>query len=156
SVHGCHPQLLRAVMEINRDQRLHAVRLVREALGELRGAAGGLLGLAFKPGTDAMRDAPAGEVAGLLGHGGARGRGYDPAAGAQAARLLRGVELRADPYDLAEGADALILVTEWNEFKQLDLGRLRRGMRRPVLIDGRNLYDPAAMAAAGFDYRSIG
>jgi UDPglucose 6-dehydrogenase len=156
AAHGCHPQLLRAVIEINRDQRLHVVRLAKEALGGLRGATVGLLGLAFKPNTDDMRDAPSREIVELLQHEGALVRACDPAATAQAARLLPGVALCPDPYATADEADALILVTEWNEFKQLDLGRLRRAMRRPVLIDGRNLYDPAAMAAAGFEYRSIG
>jgi UDPglucose 6-dehydrogenase len=156
SIHGCHPQLLRAVIEINRDQRIHVVRQAKEALGDLRGATVGLLGLAFKPNTDDMRDAPSREIVELLQHEGARLRACDPAATEHAARLLPGVELCADPYATADGADALILITEWNEFKQLDLVRLRRALRRPILIDGRNLYDPAAMAAAGFDYRSIG
>src|SRR6185436_4543971 len=126
------------------------------ALGGLRGATVGLLGLAFKPNTDDMRDAPSCELVELLQHEGARLRACDPAATEHAARLLPGVELCADPYQTAADADALILVTEWNEFKQLDLDRLRRAMRRPIMIDGRNFYDPAAMAAAGFDYRSIG
>jgi UDPglucose 6-dehydrogenase len=156
SIHGCHPQLLRAVIEINRDQRIHVVRQAREALGDLRGATIGLLGLAFKPNTDDMRDAPSCEIVELLQHEGARIRAYDPAAGAQAARLLPDVELCPDPYATAADADALLLVTEWNEFKQIDLARLRRAMRRPVFIDGRNLYDPAVMAAAGLEYRSIG
>jgi UDPglucose 6-dehydrogenase len=156
SIHGCHPQLLRAVIEINRDQRIHVVRQAREALGDLRGATIGLLGLAFKPNTDDMRDAPSVEIVELLQHEGARIRAFDPAAGEHAARLLPAVELCSDPYKTADEADALILVTEWNEFKQLDLRRLRRAMRRPVFIDGRNLYDPGAMAAAGLDYRPIG
>ena len=156
SIHGCHPQLLRAVIEINRDQRIHVVRQAREALGELRGATIGLLGLAFKPNTDDMRDAPSCEIVELLQHEGARVRACDPAAGRHAARLLPAVELCADPYETAAEADALLLVTEWNEFKQLDLGRLRRAMRRPVFIDGRNLYDPETMASAGLEYYAIG
>ncbi len=156
SIHGCHPQLLRAVIEINRDQRIHVVRQAREALGDLRGATVGLLGLAFKPNTDDMRDAPSCEIVELLQHEGARLRACDPAATEHATRLLPGVDLCADPYATAREADALILVTEWSEFKQIDLPRLRRAMRRTVFIDGRNLYDPAAMAAAGLDYHSIG
>jgi UDPglucose 6-dehydrogenase len=156
SIHGCHPQLLRAVIEINRDQRIHVVRQAREALGDLRGATIGLLGLAFKPNTDDMRDAPSCEIVELLQHEGANIRACDPAAGQHAERLLPGIELCKDPYQTADEADALILVTEWNEFKQLDLKRLRRAMRRPVFIDGRNLYDADAMAAAGLEYRSIG
>lgn len=156
SIHGCHPQLLRAVIEINRDQRIHIVRVAREALGDLRGARIGLLGLAFKPNTDDMRDAPSIEIVELLQHEGAEVRAYDPAAMAHAERLVPGVERARDPYDAAADADALILVTEWNEFKQLNLDRIRRAMRRPVFIDGRNVYDPEAMSAAGLDYRSIG
>jgi UDPglucose 6-dehydrogenase len=156
ATNGAHPQLLRAVVEINKDQRLHVVRLVREALGGLRGARVGLLGLAFKPNTDDMRDAPSLEIVELLQHEGAEVRAFDPAAMGHADRLVPGVTACRDPYEAAEDADALLLVTEWNEFKQLDLTRLRRNMRRPVFVDGRNLYDPEAMAAAGFEYRAIG
>jgi UDPglucose 6-dehydrogenase len=156
SIHGCHPQLLRAVIEINRDQRIHVVRLARETLGNLRGTEIALLGLSFKPNTDDMRDAPSLEIVELLQHEGARVRGFDPAAADNARRLLPGIELCRDAYEAADGADALILVTEWNEFKQIDLGRLRRAMRRPIVIDGRNLWDPEVMAEAGFEYRAIG
>ena len=156
SIHGCHPQLLRAVIEINRDQRIHAVRLVREALGNLRGARIGLLGLSFKPNTDDMRDAPSLEIIELLQHEGAEVRAFDPAAMRHAERIVPTVTLCRDAYEVADGADALILITEWNEFKQIDFQRVRRAMRRPVFIDGRNLYDPEAMTNAGFTYRSIG
>jgi UDPglucose 6-dehydrogenase len=156
STNGAHPQLLRAVVEINRDQRIHHVRLAREALGTLRGARVALLGLAFKPGTDDMRDAPSLEVVELLQHEGAEVRAFDPAAMRHAGRLAPAVRLCRDAYEAADGADALMVVTEWNEFKQLDLDRLRRAMRRPVVIDGRNLYDPDTMTDAGFDYRTIG
>jgi UDPglucose 6-dehydrogenase len=156
SIHGCHPQMLRAVIEINRDQRIHAVRLTRDVLGTLRGARIGLLGLAFKPNTDDMRDAPSLEIVELLRHEGAIVQAFDPASMGHAERLVPDVRLCRDPYQTAEDADALILVTEWNEFKQLDLPRLRRVMRRPVLVDGRNLYDPETMIEAGFEYRPIG
>ncbi|TAK24694.1 MAG: UDP-glucose/GDP-mannose dehydrogenase family protein [Chloroflexota bacterium] len=156
SLHGAHPQLLRAVIEINRDQRIHAVRLVREAVGDLRGATIGLLGLSFKPNTDDMRDAPSLEIVDLLENEGAHVQAFDPAASTRAKALLPRVGLCSDPYAVGRNADAIILVTEWNEFKQIDLRRLGAGMKRRVLIDGRNLYDSAAARAAGFDYHAIG
>jgi UDPglucose 6-dehydrogenase len=156
SMNGAHPQLLRAVAEINRDQRIQVVRMVREALGDLRGKKIALLGLAFKPNTDDMRDAPSAEIVELLDHEGATVRAYDPAASEKAAKALPAVTLCKDAYEAVHDVDAAILVTEWNEFKQLDLPKLRQAMKRPVLIDGRNLYDPAVMVAAGFEYRGIG
>jgi UDPglucose 6-dehydrogenase len=156
SMNGAHPQLLRAVAEINRDQRIHVVRMVREAVGDLRGKTVAMLGLSFKPNTDDMRDAPSAEIVELLEHEGATVRAYDPAAAEKAKRVLPSITLCKDAYEAVYQADAAILVTEWNEFKQLDLPKLRRAMRGRVLVDGRNLYDPAAMTAAGFDYRAIG
>ena len=156
SIHGCHPQLLRAVMEINRDQRRVVIQRVREALGSLEGAVVAVLGLSFKPDTDDMRDAPALEVIHLLQAEGARVKAYDPAAMASAERRLRGVTLCRSAYEAAEGADALIVATEWNEFKHLDKPRVLRLMRRPVVVDGRNLYDPEEMRRLGFVYSGIG
>ena len=153
---GRHPQLLRTVMEINDDRRRLLVDKVRELLGELRGACIGLLGLTFKPNTDDLRDAPALEVARRLLAEGARLRAYDPVGMPGAAVLMPALEMAADPYALAEGADALVLCTEWNEFKQLDLPRLASAMRRAILVDGRNVYTPATAAAAGFRYCGFG
>jgi UDPglucose 6-dehydrogenase len=116
----------------------------------------GLMGLSFKPNTDDMREAPALEVAALLLEAGAKLRAYDPVAMPRASELLPEVEMAATPYQLAEGADALVVCTEWNEFKQLDFERVRASMRQPVLIDGRNLYEPAEMVRLGFRYRGIG
>ena len=156
-VHGCHPQLLRAVMEINRDQRRRVIRVLRELLGgSLQDKIVGLLGLAFKPNTDDMREAPSVELAHLLYNEGAVVRGYDPVAMPVAAKILPRLILAENPYDLATGADALIVVTEWNEFKHLDLERIKSLMRRPVLVDGRNIYDPPTLRKMGFVYRGIG
>jgi UDPglucose 6-dehydrogenase len=116
----------------------------------------GLLGLGFKPNTDDLREAPSIDIAKDLLKKGAIVRAYDPAAGAAARKLLPELDLRKSPYALARGADALVVVTEWNEFRLLDLARLRRAMRRPVLVDGRNIYDPAEMHELGFVYRGIG
>lgn len=156
SIHGCHPQLLRAVMEINRDVRRAFLQKLRGALGGLDGKVVGVLGLAFKPNTDDLREAPALELIHLLRQEGAAVRAYDPAAGERARGVLSGVYLGADAYDVASGCDALALVTEWNEFKELDLGAIRRRMRRPILIDGRNIYDPAELRALGFHYIAMG
>lgn len=154
---GRHPHLLHAVMDINADQRQAPVRKLREIFAEdLKGKVIGLLGLAFKPNTDDMRDAPSIDIVHSLLRAGAKVRAYDPVAMPGASALLPDVEMMPDPYALAEGADALILVTEWNEFKHLDLARIKTALCAPVLIDGRNIYDPQTMAALGFIYRGIG
>jgi UDPglucose 6-dehydrogenase len=156
SVHGRHPQLLHAVMEINDFQRRAVILKLRELLGDLDGKVIGLLGLAFKANTDDMREAPSVEIAGRLMHEGARVKAYDPAAMRNAARVLDGVQLAEDAYDLATGCDAVVVVTDWNEFKQLDMARLRDAMHQPILVDGRNIYDPPQMHQLGFTYRGIG
>jgi UDPglucose 6-dehydrogenase len=153
---GRHPQLLHAVMEINDDRRPMAVKRLREMLGDLNGKKIGLLGLSFKPNTDDMRDAPAVSIANSLMSKGACVRAYDPVAIEAALPMMPDVEMMSDPYTMAEGCDALMVVTEWNEFKQLDLERIRGLMRTPVIFDGRNLYDPAVMARLGFVYRGVG
>ena len=153
---GRHPQLLNAVMEINSDRRDMAVTRIRELMGDLRGKVIGLLGLSFKPNTDDMRDAPSITIAQALQAEGALVRAYDPVAMEVAQPLLPGVTMMPDPYTLAEGCDALVVMTEWNEFKQLDRARVRGLMRSPVLFDGRNIYEPDDMAWLGFTYRGVG
>jgi UDPglucose 6-dehydrogenase len=156
NVQGRHPQLLQAVMDINHDQRRLIVDKTREMLGELDGKLVGLFGLAFKPNTDDMRDAPAIEIAQLLQIGGATVQGYDPVAMVVAGRHMPGVRLCEDPYEAATGVDAVIICTEWNEFKQLNLARLKHAMRQPIIIDGRNIYDPGMVERVGFHYRGMG
>lgn len=153
---GRHPQLLNAVMEINCDRRTMAVERIRELAGNLDGKVVGLLGLSFKPNTDDMRDAPSISIAQGLQAEGARVRAYDPVAMGIAAPQLPGVEMCSDPYNLAEGCDVLVVLTEWNEFKQLDKARVCELMRQPVLFDGRNIYEPDEMARLGFTYRGVG
>lgn len=155
-VNGLHPQLLRAVMEINRDQRRRVIVQLREMLGSLRGKTIGLLGLAFKPNTDDIREAAAIDLAHMLANEGADLRAYDPVAMENAHRLLDGVRFCADAYEVAAGADAVILVTEWNEFKQLDMPRVYASMAHKIFLDGRNVYEPGEMRAHGFDYRGVG
>jgi len=155
-LHGAHPALLRAVMEINQDQRRQVVQKLRDFLGSLEGRKVGLLGLAFKPNTDDMRDAPSVDIARMLLRVGAQVAGYDPVAHQVAQRVIPELPLARSPYELAEGCDALVLLTEWNEFKHLDLVAIRAAMRTPVFIDGRNVYDPDVMREAGFLYRGMG
>ena len=153
---GRHPQLLNAVMEINDDQRLKAINILKEMTGDLKGKTIGLLGLSFKPNTDDMRDAPAITIAQRLQAEGATVRAYDPVSMEVARPLMPGVEMKDDPYSMAEGCDALMIITEWNEFKQLDRPRLRQLMHKPVIFDGRNIYEPDDMAKIGFVYRGVG
>jgi UDPglucose 6-dehydrogenase len=151
-----HPELLHAVMDINRDQRMLVIDKLRDCIEELPGKVVGLLGLAFKPNTDDLREAPSLDIAKVLLAAGTTVRAYDPAAMDKARLLLPQLEYLGDAYEVATGADAVVLVTEWNEFRQLDLDRLKLAMRTPVLIDGRNIYDPEAMRGLGFTYRGIG
>jgi len=152
----CHPQLLRAVMEINADSRQRFVDRLLEMVGDLHGKTVGVLGLSFKPNTDDMRDAPAIDIINRLHELGAAVKAYDPQAMAPAEEILPWVTYCATPYDVAKGADALLVVTEWNEFKQLDMERIRELMHEPVLLDGRLLYEPADMRRLGFRYYGVG
>ncbi len=153
---GRHPQLLQAVTDINADRAPWVVNLLTEILGEIEGRTVGLLGLAFKPNTDDMREAQSIDVAEILIKGGAVVRAYDPVAMDNARNLVPGVEMFPDPYTLAQGCDALIVVTEWNEFKHLDLAKIKDLMAQPVILDGRNIYDPQKMHTLGFHYRGVG
>jgi len=155
---GRHPQLLHSVMEINSDRRVMAVEQVKSMLGskDLTGKIIGMLGLSFKPNTDDMRDAPSVTIAGLLKKAGATVKAFDPIAMEEAEKLLPDVEMIDSPYKLAEGCDLLMVTTEWNEFRQLDLKRIKKAMNSPVLFDGRNIYDPKKMKELGFQYRGVG
>jgi UDPglucose 6-dehydrogenase len=155
-LHGTQPQLLQAVMEINRNQRRRAVMKLRKALGSLNEKTIGVLGLAFKPNTDDIRESPALEIIHLLQNEGAHVKAYDPQAISNASKILHDVELCDTPYRVAEDADALLLATHWNEFKQLDFDRILKMMRQPVLLDGRNLWDAECLRALGFKYIGVG
>lgn len=157
AVHGAHPQLLRAVMEINRDARRAAVRKLRQALGDLRTRRIAIFGLSFKPNTDDVRDAPAIEIAHLLIGEGAVVHAYDPVA-TEKAKLDLGdsVEFFSSPMEAASGTDAVVLATEWNEFRDLDWAAVLKTMRGDVLVDGRNLHEPDRMSDLGYRYFSMG
>jgi UDPglucose 6-dehydrogenase len=160
---GLHPQLLHAVMDINHDQRRLIVTKLTNILGSLRGCTIGILGLAFKPNTDDMREAPAVDIIRWVTHQGAIVRVYDPVAKETGRKALEhehvdmsAVIFCANAYDVAQGTDALVVVTDWNEFKSLNMQRIRSAMHRPVLIDGRNLYEAGEMDRHGFIYRGMG
>ena len=155
-LHGTQPQLLQAVMDINRNQRRRAIVKLRKALGSLDQKTIGILGISFKPNTDDIRDAPAIEIIHLLQNEGAVIRAYDPEAMENAAAVLKHVTLCKNPYEVTEGCDALVLATEWNEFKQLDFGRIHKSMKQPIVMDGRNLWDPQLMRDLGFTYFGVG
>lgn len=161
-LHGTQPQLLQAVMEINRNQRRHVVYRLRNVLDGLNDKVIAVLGLSFKPNTDDIREAPAMEIIHLLRNEGATIRAYDPQAMENAAALFDQTKrndpviLCDSPYEAVQNADALVLATEWNEFKQLDFDRIKNSMHQPVVVDGRNLWDPENMMNKGFWYYSVG
>jgi UDPglucose 6-dehydrogenase len=155
--HGYEFRLLDEVMRINEEQRRRFLRKIHDALWTLRGKRLAVLGLAFKGGTDDIRESPAILLAKELVQEGCKLTAYDPAAMERAREVLNSsVSFANSPYEAAQGADALLILTEWEEFANLDLERLRKELRYPIVIDGRNLYDPEIMAAQGFTYYSIG
>lgn len=153
---GCDFELLKAVRNINERHKGWFARKVQQALWVLHGKTIAVLGLAFKPNTDDMRLAPSLDIIKELEREGARIRAFDPQAMREAARLLPSVTKCRDPYEAARGADCLVILTEWNEFKELDFARVKRLMRQPVIVDGRNLYDPRRMRRLGFRYVGVG
>ena len=153
---GYHFQLLGAVIEVNELQKRRVVGKLQKHLGSLAGRTVTLLGLAFKPNTDDMREASSLVLAARLQAEGAHVRAYDPVAEAGSAELMPGVELAPGPLEAVAGADAVVLVTEWDEFAALDWGAVAQGMNGRLLIDGRNALDPETVRAAGLDYEGIG
>ena len=153
---GLNPRILNDVVDVNYDRRKAVSRHVETMLGgNLKGKIVGMLGLAFKENTDDMRDAPSVDISNALIAGGAKVRGYDPVAREAAAPLMPSVEIFDDMYKMAKDCDALIVVTPWNEFKQLDLEKVKGLLKSPVIYDGRNIYDPARMKEMGFNYGGI-
>ncbi|CUQ65120.1 UDP-glucose dehydrogenase family protein [Candidatus Nitrospira inopinata] len=152
-----HPmQIAMATSRVNEAQRKRMTVKIREALGGLEGKTVGLLGLSFKPNTNDLREAPALAIGKELLAEGASVRAYDPEALEEACRILPQLQPCRDAYHAAEGADALIIMTEWNLFRSLDFDRLKAVMRRPLLLDLRNVYDPEKVTAAGFTHVSVG
>jgi UDPglucose 6-dehydrogenase len=154
---GYEMQIARAAAAVNEQQRLRMVDKIRDTLGgSLKGKIVGLLGVSFKPNTNDLRDAPALPIAQRLLAEGTTVRIYDPVAMEEAVRTLPDVIPCQDAYDAAREADALVLITEWNQFRNLDLERMKTTLRQPIFIDLRNVYEPARMAAMGFHYVSVG
>jgi len=150
-------RLLDEVMSINEDQRQRFLRKVRSALWTLRGKKLGVLGLAFKGGTDDIRESPALFIAQALLQEGCKIKAYDPAAMERTQEVISsGIKYAESAYEAAAGSDALLILTEWEEFANLDLDRLKSELHYPIVIDGRNLYDPEVMASHGFTYYSVG
>lgn len=155
--HGYDFSLLDAVVRINDEQRQRFLRKVHSALWTVRGKRLAVLGLAFKGGTDDIRESPALAIVQSLLQQGSHVTAYDPAAMNRTREVVGDrICYAISPYDAAHDADALLILTEWEEFANLDLSRLRRELKYPIVIDGRNLYDPEVMAAQGFTYYSIG
>jgi UDPglucose 6-dehydrogenase len=154
---GYEFRLLDEVVRINEDQRHRFLRKVHSALWTLRGKNLGVLGLAFKGGTDDIRESPAIMLVQALLQEGSKVCAYDPAAMERAREVFgSGIAYASSAYEAAHNADALLVLTEWEEFANLDLQRLRQELKYPIVIDGRNLYDPEAMASQGFTYYSVG
>jgi len=149
---GYHFQLLNAVIEVNELQKRRVIQKLQKHVGKLRGKTVALLGLAFKPNTDDMREAPSLVLASRLLAEGADVRAWDPVAKSE----LQGVTLCGTPLEAATGADAAVIVTEWPQLREFASEEVRAAMRHPLIIDGRNLLDPAAVRAAGFAYEGIG
>jgi UDPglucose 6-dehydrogenase len=149
-------RIVNATIQINQDQRRRLVERIRAAIAPAKGKKVAVLGLSFKPNTDDMRDAPSLDIISALKADGAGVRTFDPVAIPAARDLVRGVTFCRDAYDAVAGADAIVLVTEWNEFRRLDLGKLKSLMRGTIVVDCRNVYDPAEMRRLGFNYFCVG
>lgn len=153
---GCDSMIVDAVIEVNRRQRSAMVPKIEKLVGGLDGKTIAILGLAFKPETDDMREAPALDIITALLERGATVRAYDPVAMGEAAEVLPAVDYSDDEYEAVTGADALVFVTEWNQFRALDMSRIRDLMKSPRIADLRNIYDPADMRDLGFEYVGVG
>ena len=155
--HDVPCRIVEAVVQVNDSRKRAMGRKIIQAMGNhVRGKTVGLLGVTFKPNTDDMRDAPSLAIVQALQDAGVKVVAYDPDGMEAAKPLMPGVEFRSDPYAVADGADALALVTEWNAFRALDLGRIASVMRAPVLVDLRNIYQPEEVRRQGFHYSSVG
>ncbi len=148
--------IVEAVVEVNRRQRQAMVQKIEKLVGDLKGKTIAVLGLSFKPETDDMREAPALDIINSLIERGAKVRAYDPVAIPQARKVLPEIEYAEDEYTAVEGADALVFMTEWNQFRALNMKRVRELMRTPRIADLRNIYEPAAMRELGFNYVGVG
>lgn len=153
---GCDFDLLKAVKEVNEQQKVLFLSKIKDLLWIIKDKTIGVLGLSFKPNTDDIRNAPSLDIIRVLESEGARIRIYDPSAMERARELLSAVKFCKDPYEACRGSDCLLIVTEWDEFKELDFARIKKMLKRPFIIDGRNIYEPDKMKGLGFTYAGIG
>jgi UDPglucose 6-dehydrogenase len=153
---GSEMQIVKATAAVNQRQKLAMVEKIKHALGGLKGKTVGVLGLSFKPNTNDLREAPSLTIIEELQNAGCAVRAYDPASLEEGSKLLPKITPCADPYEAAKGSDALVIMTEWNQFRNLELDRLKTLLRQPVLIDLRNVYEPERVAGMGFRYVSVG
>jgi len=154
--YGYDSKLLKATNEINEDQKKHFVGMVKKALNSLNDKKIGILGLSFKPNTDDMRFAPSIYIIQELQKEGGKIKAYDPEAMEKAKTIFSDVEFCKDPYEIAKDSEVLLILTEWNEFKELDLKKIKSLMKTPLIIDGRNIYNPEDIKKEGFTYISVG
>jgi len=148
--------LLKAVERINEDQKKYFIKKIEEAIWNINHKTIGILGLSFKPNTDDMRFAPSLDIIADLQAHGAKIQAFDPHAMTKARGLLKGVKFCKDSYSACRGADCAVVLTEWDEFKEIDLKKVKSLLNQPVIVDGRNIYEPRKMKALGFRYYSIG
>ncbi len=151
---GCCSELLEAVENINSRQKLVAVEKLKKIIPDLHNKKVAVWGIAFKPNTDDIREAPSVVIIKELQKSGVKIKAFDPIAAKESKKILKNIEYAENPYDVVKGCDALIIVTEWNEFRDLDKEKVRKLMRQPIIIDGRNIYEPDDMG--GFNYHGIG
>ncbi len=154
--HGYDFEIVKAVIKVNKRQRALMVEKIKKETGELKDKMIGILGLSFKPNTDDMRDAPSVSIIKGLQKEGAKVRAYDPAAMEEAKKFLDDIEYCNDPYGVADGSDALVILTEWNQFRSLEINKIKSLLRKPVVIDLKNIYDPKKMKEMGIRYTGVG
>jgi UDPglucose 6-dehydrogenase len=154
--HGYRFRIIEATMDVNRETKERMIQKIAGAVGDIQGKTAAVLGLSFKPETDDIRESPAMAVVSDLLHAGARVRAFDPAAMDNARAVLKDLYYARDAYDCAQGADFLVLLTEWNEFRALDLDRLAAALHSKTFIDLRNVYEPGEMKSSGWNYVAVG
>jgi UDPglucose 6-dehydrogenase len=144
------------VVEVNSNRKKRMADKIIDAFGDVKGKTVGILGVTFKPNTDDMRDSPSLDIVPALQKAGASVRAFDPEGMDEAKKLLPNVKWTENAYDAMTGADGVAILTEWNEFRALDLGRMKSILKRPLMIDLRNIYTPREMSDGGFEYHSVG
>ena len=154
--HNCEMEIVQSTIQVNERQKERMIEKIKEMVGGVQGKTIGILGLAFKPNTDDMREASSISIIRGLQKKGARIKAYDPEAMEEAKKILQDVTYCTGPYEVAEGSHAIVLLTEWNQFRLLDLARIKGLLKEPVFIDLRNVYEPPHMRALGFRYCGVG